>query len=383
MDNIQPNASSVNENNANSSSENKNSVSENNPAELKEIGASKKKLEEYRQSRPEQISLFELKKSEERAYSNSIEFYDAIPKYLWVKQAKKENLRMLQRNFVHKGIEYEVLIQPATIKDKNGNLKTCFPGEREELVEDALRKLACEGKAVFLDDSAAVMFTLYEIEQELKRMGHGFNKNQIKEAIMICNQTHIKVETKDRKQIVGSNLFVAVGLQTQEDWKGHGKKTQAFIIFNPLVTKSIKEKTFRILNYDKSMSYKRTLARWFHKRLSHNYTQAAQDSPYSIKMSTILRDSGMTTYKNLYDNIAKVKQALEEMKENEVIEKYEVIPTLEGRKIVEAKFTIIPHPSFIAEVKFANKQYYNLRPEEQKREIEQHLKTIKGNLFKE
>ncbi len=99
-------------------------------------------------------------------------------------------------------------------------------------------------------------------------------------------------------------------------------------------------------------------------------------------MSTILRDSGMATYKNLYDNISKVKQALEEMKEKEVIEKYEVIPTLEGRKIVEAKFTIIPHPSFIAEVKFANKRYYNLRPEERKQEIEQHLKTIKGNLFK-
>mgnify|MGYP001577284826 CR=1 FL=1 len=381
MDNLPPNASPVNENVSNCSSENKKPVSEKNPPALKEMEPSKKKLEEYRQSRPEQIALFELKKAEEKPYSNLIEFYDAIPKYLWVKQTKKENLRLLQRNFVHKGIEYEVLIQPATIKDKNGNLKTCFPGEREELVEDALRKLACEGNAVFLDDSAGVLFTLYEIEQELKRMGHSHNKNEIKEAIMICNQTHLKVETKDRKVIVGANIFVAVGLQTQENWKGHGKKTEAFIIFNPLVTKSIKEKTFRLLNYDKSMSYKRTLARWFHKRLSHNYIQAAENSPYSIKVSTIIRDSGMKQYKNLRDNIYQVKLALEEMKEKEVIEKYEVSTILEGRKIVEAKFEIIPHPSFIAEVKFANKQYYLLKPEERKREIDHYLKTMKDNLF--
>ncbi len=382
MDNVPPNDPSVNENVSDCSKKEQNPVSDNSQTEAKESSSRQKKLSEYQQSHPEQLSLFALTKANEKAYSNSIEFYDAIPKYLWGKQDKKNNLRLLKRNFIHKGMDYDVSIQPATIEEKNGTVKTCYPGEREELVEDALRKLACEGKAVFLDDSAAVTFTLYEIEQELKRMGHGFSKNQIKEAIMICNQTHLKVETKDRKLIVGANIFVAVGLQTQEDWKGHGKKTKAHIIFNPLVTKSIKEKTFRLLNYDKSMSYKRSLARWFHKRLSHNYIQAAQNSPYSIKMSTIIRDSGMAAYKNLYDNIAKVKQALEEMKEKEVIEKYEVISTLEGRKIVEAKFTIFPHPSFISEVKFANKQYYNLRPEEQKREIEQHIKTIKGNLFK-
>ncbi len=382
MTNLPPTDSSVNENVSTCSSENKNSAPENNPLELKENGTSQKKLEEYRQSRPEQIALFALTKADERAYSNSIEFYDAIPKYLWAKQTKKENLRLLKRSFIHKGFDYEVSIQPATIEDKNGNFKTCFPGEREELVEDALRKLACEGKAIFLDDSAAVMFTLYEIEQELKRMGHWHNKEQIKEAIMVCNKSNIEVKTKDGKGVMGASFFVSVGLQTQEDWKGHGKKTQAFIIFNPLVTKSIKEKTFRLLNYDKSMAYKRTLARWFHKRLSHNYIQAAQNSPYGIKVSTIIRDSGMKQYKNICNNIYRVQDALNEMKEKEVIEKYESINIFEGRKIVDAKFSIVPHPSFIAEVKFANKQFYNLRPEEQKREIEQHLKTIKGSLFK-
>lgn len=380
MDTLPLNETPVNKKN----SSKKKKVSITRPLEQKETGTQHKKLSEYQQTKPEQLSMFELTKPNEKSYFNSIEFYDAIPKYCWDKQKKSSTaIQILQRSFSHKGIDYEVMIQPATLKDKMGNLKTCFPGEREELVEDALRKLACEGKAVFLDDSASVTFTLYEVEQELKRMGHWHNKEEIKEAIMVCNQSHIKVMTKDGKAILGANFFVAVGLQTQEDWKGHGKKTQACIIFNPLVTKCIKEKTFRLLNYDKSMSYKRVLARWFHKRLSHNYTQASPNDPYTIKLSTILRDSGMTSYKNLRDNNIKVKKALNEMKEKEVLEKYDIHLTLQGRKIVEAKFTIYPHPSLISEVKFANKRYYEMKTEEHKREIDQHLQTMKNTLFKE
>lgn len=351
--------------------------------EQKETGTQHKKLSEYQQTKPEQLSMFELTKPNEKSYFNSIEFYDAIPKYCWDKQKKSSTaIQILQRSFSHKGIDYEVMIQPATIEGKNGNLKTCFPGEREEIVEDVLRKLACEGKGLFLDDSAAVTFTLYEVEQELKRIGHSFNKNQIKEAILVCSKSNMEIKTKDGKRVLIASFFVAVGLQTQEDWKGHGKKTQAYIIFNPLVTKCIKEKTFRLLNYDISMSYKRVLARWFHKRLSHNYTQASPNDPYTIKLSTILRDSGMTSYKNLRDNNNIVKKTLDEMKAKEVLEKYDVYLTLEGRKIVEAKFTIYPHPSFISEVKFANKHYYDLRPEEHKRKIDQHLQTMKNTLFK-
>lgn len=58
---------------------------------------------------------------------------------------------------------------------------------------------------------------------------------------MICGKSNIEVVASSGKKIVLSNFFTTVGLTTQEDWKNHGKKSEAYIRFNPLVTKSIKD----------------------------------------------------------------------------------------------------------------------------------------------
>ncbi len=330
-----------------------------------------KKLEEYKQDK-ESIKPFIVSslphKENINPYSNTIDFYDAIPKYWWGNQKRdaygRLSFSVLEREFIYRDNLFKVFIQPAKIKMKNGLYKECLPGQREELVEDALRKIASEGNGVFLDDTAGVTFTLYELEQELKQMGHGFNKNEIKEAIMVCNKSNIEVKTKDGKRMLSASFFVAVGLQTQEDWKGHGKKTQAFIIFNPLVTKSIKEKNFRLINYKKSMSYKKVLARWFHKRLSHNYRQASLTEPFTISLNRIINDSGIKRYSLMRVHINELKKALDEMKAKEVLSDYKMEKKCNGRKIEDAKIILIPHESFIKEMKFFNHHYTEIRSQE-------------------
>ncbi len=56
-------------------------------------------------------------------------------------------------------------------------------------------------------------------------------------------------------------------------------------------------------------------------RISHKYTQADPWNSYVIKLSTIIQDSGIKPYARIQDNIRRVKEALEEMKEKEVLEK--------------------------------------------------------------
>jgi hypothetical protein len=41
------------------------------------------------------------------------------------------------------------------------------------------------------------------------------------------------------------------------------------------------------------MSLPTPLSRWLHKRLLHQYTNAGVMQPYKIKLSTIVRDSGL------------------------------------------------------------------------------------------
>jgi hypothetical protein len=325
-----------------------------------------KKLENYKQTKPEQLLLFELTAPEDKKYSNSIELYDAIPKYFWgsVTRENGRHLPSLLRSFEFRGRKYKVKITPARMEDKNGVEIDFYPSQREELVEDALRKLACDGSGVFLDDQLGVVFTLYQLQKELTRMGHGYNIAEIKDALYICAKTNMEVKTDDGQNVVLSSLFETLGLQTREEWKEHGKKSKAFVRFNILVTSSIKSRTFRQLNYEKCMSYKRSLARWFHKRISHIYIQADPWNNYGIRLSTIIQDSGIEPYSRIQDNIRRVKEALEEMKEQDILSKYEceyIYSEKRKNKIEDAKFLLFPHPYFISEMLKANKRQKQIK----------------------
>lgn len=319
-----------------------------------------KKLEQYKQEKPVQMTLFELLLPNEQAYSNTIELYDFIPKYHWGKVERVNGmfLKSLDREFECRGKRYMVNIQPASLKDKNGEEKYYYPSKREELVEDALRKFAVEGQGLFLDDAAGVTFSLHQLQQELASNGHTYSKDQIKDSLLVCAKTNLMVTSEDGTTILVSSLFETLGLQTREDWLSKEGKSKAFVRFNPLVTEGIKARKFRQFNYEKSMSYKNVIARQLHKRMSHHYTQASITQPYSINLTTIIRDFGLTAYDRLSHNLRDVETALGEMKEMGVILNYKVEKTLNAsqrNKMTEAKVTITPHPEFVGEVMQANK----------------------------
>lgn len=320
-----------------------------------------KSLEQYRQEKPVQLTFFEHLLPEERRYSNTVELYDFIPKYFWGKPQRLDGqfLKQLKREFECRGKRYRVKIKPASIEDKDGTERYHYPSQREELVEDALRKFVCQGQGIFLDDEAGVTFTLYQLQQELKRRGHSFDKSELKDALLICAQTKLIVTSEDGGTVLVSSLFETLGLQTREDWKGKGQKTRAYVRFNPLVTQSIKGRNFRQLDYDRSMSFKSVIARQLYKRMSHHYVQASWQNPYTINLLTIIRDFGLTAYKKLPNNLRDVLTALEEMKKADVIMEYKVEKITDERrrnKLLDAQLSMLPHPSFSGAQKAANKR---------------------------
>ena len=79
-----------------------------------------KKLEDYEQSQPLQMTLFgffDLKPTDQPRYSNTIELYDFMPKYYWgkVERIGGEFLRVLKRQFECKSTKYKIEIAPAVI----------------------------------------------------------------------------------------------------------------------------------------------------------------------------------------------------------------------------------------------------------------------------
>jgi len=320
-----------------------------------------KVLEQYNQTKPEQLTLFEMLAPEERKYSNTVELYDFIPKYFW---GKADQLRVngkfldsLEREFMCRGKKYKVKIKPASIEQSDGKEIYFYPALREELVEDALRKLVCEGKGKFFDESAGVFFSLYELQEELKSNGHTASITQLKEALMVCAQTVLIVTNEEGTELMVSTIFPTLALQTKEDWEGDEEKVESFVRFNPLVTKSIMEMQFRQFNYEKNMKCKGVFARQLHKRMSHHYIQASIANPYSINLTTMIRDFGLKAYEKISNNIREAEKGLERLIESDVVLSYESKRTYDVKtknKITDVTYNIIPHPFFVSEMMGSN-----------------------------
>jgi len=314
---------------------------------------------------PHQLTLFQTfipEDDPDDKYSNTIELYDAIPKYFSNARAmdvmRKDGIYLptLERVFQHRHETYTVQIRPARVRGRTGAEKEYYPSPREELVEEALRKLACDKmNGVYLDNLAGVQFTLYELKQELKSRGHDIDLPRLIEALKICNGVNMTVSHSDGKVVLQSSIFPVLLLGSKKDWLEHPKETRCYIQFHPFITQCMSQLTYRQFDYGSYMSYTYRLSRWFHKRLAHNYTQAGMLQPYTIRMSTILRDSGTHQSSRPANNVRTVDEALEELRDRRILLSI-TKEVMRGARnsLSDVKYTLLPTIEFIDEAKKAN-----------------------------
>jgi len=318
---------------------------------------------------PRQMSLFQTFIPRDEKYSNTIELYDAVPKYFPVKMLSEIRINgvylpVVTREFQHRGKSYQVEIRPAriTYKNRQEKEKEFYPTYREELVEEALRKIACDNlKGIYLDNSAGVQFTLYELKKELETRGHAINLPDLIESLKICNLASINIQKDDGKTLMQSPIFPTLLLASKDDWLENPKKVRCYVQFNPLVTASINQITYRQFDYMKYMEYKHRLSRWLHKRLCHNYVQASLFNSYTIKMSTILRDSGTYVSDIPSRNMHRIDESLNELQDKDILMSYKK-DILRGKRnsIVDIKYDLSPSLYFAEEMRKANGRVINL-----------------------
>lgn len=337
----------------NQSSNNKNSTKPNIDARLARRREKPKSFERYEQNHPVQLTFFELLEPENKRYSNTVEIYDFLPKEYLGKATRVADayLPRLEREFECHGVKYQMKLDPARIEDKDGVVREYYPSQREEVVEDCLRKLMVEGSGVFLDEQASVRFTLYQLQKELSDNGHSYSYPQIKESLEILTKTNIELSSEvDNMRLIFSPIET-LGI------RGEGGETQTFVRLSPLVTNSIKEKKFRLINYKKVMGYRSAIARKLHKRLSHFFVQASLTEKFSPLLSTLIRDFGLTKYQQMSKNLRDFEKAVEELKDSNTIlsfYKEEIKQSSPRVKVIDYRLVIQAHPEFISDVKKAN-----------------------------
>lgn len=337
-----------------------------------------KKYKDFQKSHPQQLELFSfpnLFEKKKDIYSGTVDLYDIVPKYFHgdIEKVRTKDglLKSLERNFVYKKQEMILRIAPAQIITKGGE-KAFYPSQREEIIEDVLRKFATDSKKnEFLDDKLSVRFTLYELWKELKKIKHSYKYNEIKESLEILSGTKLEIKDKNNKVTFSSSMFESFGMINEnnifkeEENEEYSKKIIYFVRFNSLVSDSIKNKTWRLINYQDCMSYKKVISRWLHKRISHMFLVGDVYIPYNILLSTIIRDSGMTLYKTISENIRQIETCIEEMVKIGSINKYEVEKIYfedKMNKIKDVKFLLYISDSFFKDIQLSylvtkNKEY--------------------------
>jgi hypothetical protein len=180
-------------------------------------------LEESEEQASQQMELFVSATTDKT--TNTIYLYDVAPKYLYNSRELEvtESAFDVRHMRVHK-VEYEVEVQAARFKKKNGEEVLRFPSEREEFIEDALRKLATSGSGVFINGDAGVKFTIYQLQEELKSLGHTFSWTQLREGLYVMRRSGLKITNKATGETWEENFLARLaegGVRTDENGRSY------------------------------------------------------------------------------------------------------------------------------------------------------------------
>lgn len=317
-----------------------------------------------------QLCLFQQllcnKEEERQKLSNAIELWDCMPRYSVSRAAMNEMrdangyLGLLKLAFEFRGVRFTIQIQPALIEDKKtGKTIAYYPSSNEDLVEQALRKLAIDQDKGFYDVTSSrygVMFSLYQLREELSRCGHTRSFDEIKMSLDILSGSSIQIAATTEKShaFAKSNYFPLLVGVTRKELKDD-PNARWLVQFHPLVSDAIDKLNYRQYNYHQLMQHSTQLARWLHKILISKFVMASAVKPFVIHFTTIFRDSALL---NNYSRHRKAVEACDfsigELKENGVIRDIDrrVVPGQRG-KILDIVYTLWPSTDFVKEVKAA------------------------------
>lgn len=336
---------------------------------------------------PQQLALFQT--VIDTNFSNAVELYDSMPKYVygrhvafreselpaerhvlervWNHAAKVDGSTMLQKCYLR--------LSPATIiRKKAGKMERfyVYPGRREQIVEAAIRKIAVDNGATLSEGVVGCKFFIRQVRSLVEEAGHTMKHQDVVEAINVMNKCHLEygfVEDDGKTRVSGrSALFPQIFVRTRDD----GEDMYSAVEFHQLVNRSIKDRTFRQIDFKTNIRLKLMLSSYLHQRISTQFLQASPNASYRFRLAELAMNSCFAqnlageTEMPVKEQVRCVKEALEELKEQQVVASYEVIPIpdpSDRRKRIDTAFELKVTPSFVHSMILMNAHSKQLRQE--------------------
>lgn len=297
-------------------------------------------------------------------YSNTVEIYDLVGKYIYEKKKKFfSNADASDMDFT-RAVDYRppgenvsipvhVTVTAGKInREKDGVSVFAFPGPREECVEDVIRMLASNGDPAITYHAEtgyqliSISFSLYQVFTELKALGKCYSYAEIREALNILNAASLEISSDypDKVPPLRAAFFPVKNFV-----KNAQGNDRCQITFHPAVSSALFRHEIRQFDYQTAlMKLDRHYTRLLYKRLSHRFIQAGIGT-YNIKLSTLIA-SWKTPAANFWKDATLVKMVLDDLVENRVIESgYTIEPIKDGKKTIDQKITVVAHDNFISQ----------------------------------
>ncbi|WP_025562565.1 hypothetical protein [Psychromonas sp. SP041] len=258
-----------------------------------------------------QMDLFSLvdEAQEENSiqrYSNAIGDIDMVPRYirgknppLLASDVKVDQEIICKNEYKVNGNDLVCEIHPATIMRKEGEKTVSYlmyPGDREEVIERVLFMIASnnglEKKAIpGSSPRYGVYFSLYQIREELKKIGKTKPYDVIRESLIVLRDSKNRIsQSKNGKSITITNDVIAdAALETT----GTGRaKDRCFISFSDYVVEQIFKLNYQQYSFDSVLSHKGALARFLHSYLCWNWRNSYEGATYKIETEKIMASFG-------------------------------------------------------------------------------------------
>lgn len=278
-----------------------------------------------------QLTLFDRFAADIPAeYSAIVEFFDALP--LFVSGAltsftEKGPLKAIRRTTRYLDHDFSVTIKPIILEPDDPSSprakyerKEMIAAEREQNLYRVLRKMASENTVTRDVTPTHVTFvcTVYELRKRLADVCRGLTAAEVRESLKVLAETplDIKDETTGKKIYAGPYITLQYVSDRDDD---SGKRTLCKISINELATKAIINGLYDRIHYKRLMSLSSALSQWLYETVTRQFRQASPTMAYRITLSRILRDGPLREYRELRKAAEKVRKAIEDLVQADVI----------------------------------------------------------------
>lgn len=303
--------------------------------------------------------------------THQVALYDLAPRFVFGRRDEALTAgrpHTVERDFTFAGKRHRITLKPTLVTLPDGTEVLRHLGEREQLVEEVIRRLACGAGRLSVTDhgpppaaprrgrpapdpaggsgcQVRFHFRVAEVEAELAARGHTLSGEEVREAIVLLGEVRMRIECLDDRLVhLHTSAFPNVSIRRRGN-----PGADVFVDFNPLVVSSIKALDFQQVDYALLMSSRDPAVRWLLRAL-HAHFAATREPVLRMGALHMRGQSGMPLWTKGREVLRRMGQAVDVLVRQDVLASAERSYAKAGRRKADLTFAMALSDSFMAGV---------------------------------